>query len=404
MDAERAAASACAAGRALALKLLETALTAIEGRRCVREALRSTPINLSGPVYVLAVGKAAASMTLGAHDALAERGTTFTQALVITKDGHGGEDLPRLPGVTLLESAHPVPDERSLRAGEQALRWVAGLPPEATPLFLVSGGASSLVEVLEPGVSLQDLTRMTNQGLAAGIAIEELNARRRALSRIKGGRLTALLAGRPALALFLSDVPGDDPAVIGSGLLGPSAQATDAVHRRIIASIDIALTAAREKAQQLGFAAHVAQSRFAGEAAELGVRMAQELAVSPVPVCLWGGESTVTLPEHPGRGGRNQHLALAAAGVIAGSERVFLAAGTDGTDGPTEVAGALVDGGTVLRLSRGGIDPAESLRRADAGSALAVSCDLLTTGPTGTNAGDLVIGVSLRGERRTGVL
>jgi glycerate 2-kinase len=376
-------------GRSAALDLLQAALAAIEGRRSVREALAGEP--LAGPVWVLAVGKAAASMTLGARDALGE---ALAHALVITKDGHVLEELRPVPGVTVLESAHPVPDARSLAAGERLLAWLAALPAQVSPLFLISGGASSLVEALEPGLTLGDLTRMTNEGLASGIDIGELNARRRRLSRIKGGRFTALLGTRPARALFISDVPGDDPAVIGSGLLGPAAEGADAVRRRIVGSIDIALSAAAGRAAALGFAAQVAPQRFAGDAEVLAGRLVRELAGSTVPVHLWGGESTVHLPPAPGRGGRNQHLALAAARLIAGTPVVLLAAGTDGTDGPTEEAGGLVDGGTLARLMRAGVDPAASLARADAGSALAASGDLITTGPTGTNAGDLCIALT----------
>jgi hydroxypyruvate reductase len=125
--------------------------------------------------------------------------------------------------------------------------------------------------------------------------------------------------------------------------------------------------------------------------------MVQELAGSPVPVRLWGGESTVRLPQAPGRGGRNQHLALAAARLMAGSALLLLAAGTDGTDGPTQEAGALVDGGTMARLARAAIDPEASLARADSGTALSAAGDLITLGPTGTNVGDLCIGLSLSG-------
>ena len=154
-------------------------------------------------------------MALGAHDAL---GTTIERALVITKDGHVAPPVSAIPGVEILQSAHPMPDERSLAAGARLRRWVDELPEYVEPLFLVSGGSSSLVEVLEEGTSFADLESLTSEGLAAGIAIGELNARRARHSLIKGGRLTARLNGRAARALFISDVPGDDPAVIGSGL------------------------------------------------------------------------------------------------------------------------------------------------------------------------------------------
>jgi hydroxypyruvate reductase len=332
-------------------------------------------------------------MALGAHDAL---GTAIERALVITKDGHVAPQLSAIPGVEVHESAHPMPDERSLAAGARLLRWVEDLPEFVDPLFLVSGGASSLVEVLVPGTSFAELSRLTAAGLAAGIDIGELNARRIRHSLIKGGRLTALLKGRPARALFISDVPGDDPRVIGSGLLGPAVEGVDRVERAVVASIDHAVETVAAAAAELGLGAEPSLRRFDGDVMRLAVRFAHELDLSTVEVRVWGGESTVQLPEHPGRGGRNQHLGLAAARLIAGHpDLMLLMAGTDGTDGVTDDAGALVDAETCSRLSLAELDADSCLRRADAGTALAATGDLVHTGPTGTNVGDLVIGLKL---------
>jgi glycerate 2-kinase len=332
-------------------------------------------------------------MTLGAHDAL---GSSLERALVITKDGHVPSELSALSAVEVLESAHPIPDERSLQAGERLLRWVDELPESVEPLFLVSGGASSLVEVLESGTSFSDLERLTARGLAEGIAIGELNARRARLSRIKGGRLTARLGGRFARVLFISDVPGDDPAVIGSGLLGPASDAPDRVERVVIASIDHAMEGAAAAAAELGLEVSLSPRRFDDDALRLAVRFVHELSLNSTQVWVWGGESTVQLPAHPGRGGRNQHLALAAAKFIAGQpDLMLLAAGTDGTDGATDDAGALVDAETCARLALAELDADECLRLANSGVALAATGDLIHTGPTGTNVGDLVIGLKL---------
>lgn len=333
-------------------------------------------------------------MMMGAYDAL---DTAIERALVITKDGHV---LPQLAvrGAEIHESAHPMPDDRSLEAGARLLRWVEELPERVDPLFLVSGGSSSLVEVLDAGTSFADLERMTAEGLAAGIAIGELNARRARHSLIKGGRLTARLNGRPARALFISDVPGDDPAIIGSGVLGPAAEGADHVERTVIASIDHAVEAVVTAATELGLAAEPAARRFDGDVMRLAVRFSHELDLSPTDVRVWGGESTVHLPEQPGRGGRNQHLGLAVARLIAGHpDLMVLAAGTDGTDGATADAGALVDAETWARLTLAGIDAEAALRGADSGTALAASGDLVHTGPTGTNVGDLVIGLKMPG-------
>jgi glycerate 2-kinase len=374
--------------RRLLLELLQIALARVDGRRCTREALQPT----QGRVHVAAVGKAASAMALGAFDAI---GAAIDHMLLITKDGHVDDEARALPNVEILESAHPVPDARSLAAGERLLRWVEALPAAAEPLFLISGGASSLVEVLEPGRTFADLKALNESGHASGLSIGELNAQRSKLSRIKGGRLAARLGSRPARALFISDVPGDDPAVIGSGLMGPGA-APDRVTRTIVASIDHAVAAARDAARSRGHDVWADSKRFADDAERLAVRFVHELHMNVQQVRIWGGESVVRLPQHPGRGGRNQQLALAAARVMAGHDNLLLlAAGTDGTDGPTEDAGALVDGESCSRIAIAELDVEQSLKRADAGTALAASGDLVHTGPTGTNVGDLVIGLKL---------
>ncbi len=366
----------------------------MNGRASVRAALQ-TPAHraaLHDDVWIAAVGKAASSMALGAHDALGGR---VRHTLVITREGHASQELLAHANCELLESAHPVPDERSLIAGTRLLKWVDELPPTAAPLFLISGGASSLVEVLAEGATLQQLLRLNVEGLAAGIPIGELNARRLALSRIKGGRLAAHLGGRTAHALFISDVPGDDPRVIGSGIMGPAA-AGDEVQRTIVASADDAVAAVAAEAQRRGLSVHAGAARFDGPATRLAARFAHELRLLPAEVFVWAGESTVQLPLAPGQGGRNQHLALAAAKLIAGqSDLLLLAAGTDGTDGVTPDAGALVDADSCARIALAGLDPDSCLQQADSGTALAASGDLLHTGPTGTNVGDLVVGLKM---------
>lgn len=380
--------------RALLLGLLHAGLECVEGRRCVREALLAAqPAHHDGPVWAAAVGKAACSMALGARDAL---GPSLERVLVITKSGHLAPELLSLPGIEVHESAHPVPDERSLTAGRRLLEWVEALPAAVSPMFLISGGASSLVEVLEPGVSLAQLEQISAGGLAEGVPIGELNSRRARLSRIKGGRLAARLAGRSARAFFLSDVPDDDPAVIGSGLLGPVVDGPDRIEREVIASVDRAMEGVAAAALQQGLTVEWLPQRFAGEATRLAARFTHELLIGNSQVRVWGGESTVRLPPNPGRGGRNQHLALAAAKLLPDyPQLMLLAAGTDGTDGPTEAAGGLVSAETCGRLALAGLDAEDCLRRADSGTALEAAEALVSTGPTGTNVADLVIGLKL---------
>jgi glycerate 2-kinase len=375
--------------RRLLLELFQAGLERVSGRRSVARVLTAS----GGPVWMAAIGKAASAMALGAHDVL---GASIERTLVITKDGHTAPQIHALPNVEIHESAHPVPDKRSLAAGQSLLKWLNELPRSAEPLFLISGGASSLVEVLEDGVTFQQLGKLNAEGLASGIPIAELNARRSKLSRIKGGGIARLLGNRPARALFISDVPSDDPAVIGSGLLGPASGLQDRIDRTIVASLDHAVEGVCVAAEKLGLDVRRPTSRFDDDAARLAVRFAHELHLNSAQLCVWGGESTVQLPPNPGRGGRNQHLALAAARLLAGQpQMMLLAAGTDGTDGVTDDAGALVDSETCARLALAEIDADDCLRRADSGTALAASGDLVHTGPTGTNVGDLVIGLKL---------
>ena len=375
------------ARRELLIELFRAGLARVDARRCVREALGTAP---PGPVWALAIGKAAVSMTLGARDAL---GDSLEALLVITPPRHGAGALMGMPGVEVLESAHPVPDERSLRAGARLLAWLEALPSTASLLFLISGGASALVEVPMPGVTLEHIANIARRALAGGRDIGSLNAERASCSQLKGGRLAARLGAREGRALLISDVPGDDPAVIGSGILGP-APGGDAVRREVIASIDDAMDAVVTAARARGLTVRRAVGRFSGDAQRLATQFTHELALGQSQVQVWGGESTVQLPPEHGRGGRNQHLALAAARLIAGyPDLALLAAGTDGIDGTSEDAGAVVDGETCARIALHGLDADECLRRADSGTALAAAGALLSTGPTGTNVADLVIGL-----------
>jgi glycerate 2-kinase len=375
--------------RRLLLELFQAGLDRVSGRRSVARALTG----YSGPVWIAAIGKAASAMALGAHDVL---GVSIERTLIITKDDHVAPQLNAIPNVDIHESAHPVPDRRALEAGESLLKWLRELPRSVEPLFLISGGASSLVEVLEDGVTFDQLGKLNAEGLASGIPIGELNARRSRLSRIKGGGVARLLGDRSGRALFISDVPSDDPAVIGSGILGPAVGHEDRIERTVIASLDHAVDGVCVAAEKLGLDVRRPATRFDDAAARLAVRFAHELHLNSAQVCVWGGESTVQLPPNPGRGGRNQHLALAAARLLAGQPNMLLlSAGTDGTDGVTDDAGALVDSETCARLSVSEIDTDDCLRRADSGTALAASGDLVHTGPTGTNVGDLVIGLKL---------
>jgi glycerate 2-kinase len=412
-------------GRDLLIECYRAALAAVDARRCVRDSLQRRP--LDGTWHVVAIGKAAAAMTQGAIDALGPR--VAGGRVVVPPEHLPAEFAPSPRHIVVITASHPLPDQRSLAAGEAIADYVSSLPGDASLLFLVSGGASSLVEWLRPGVSLADLQGLNRWALAAGVPIAQLNALRRGLSRLKGGGLATLAGRRRTVALMVSDVPRDDPRVIGSGLLHASGTSTPvavaplpveigavlaraaaepavAVPRvpvRIVAALQMAREAAAGAARSHGVEVRVSPRRLAGEAAVLGHRLAGRLCrLPPRTLQVWGGECTVTLPARPGRGGRNQHLALSAAIELErrrASQAVLLAAGTDGIDGATADAGAVVDATTCLRGRDGGFDPHVSLSAADSGSFLEASGDLLHTGATLTNVGDLVLCLGTQGAK-----
>ena len=317
-----------------------------------------------------------------------------SQTLVVTKVGHADPDLARLGAVTILESAHPYPDERSLAAGAELEQRLARLDAGLQPIFLISGGSSSLVESLQEGVTLAALRELNERGFASGLDITELNAGRARLSRLKGGGVARMLGGRQATALFISDVPGDNPSVIGSGLLGPDGRRQDGIRRVVVANIDLALATVVDGARARGLVFERGDMRFEGDVDNIAREFVEALRHSSADGLVWGGESTVKLPARHGRGGRNTHLALRVARLLRAADTLtVLAAGTDGTDGATTDAGAMVDAETVDRAELAGCDVARALREFDSGSALEAAGDLLYTGPTGTNVGDILIGI-----------
>ncbi|HEV2846914.1 MAG TPA: DUF4147 domain-containing protein, partial [Thermoanaerobaculia bacterium] len=292
---------------------------------------------------------------------------------------------------------HPLPDRQSVAAGERLERWLAEIPPGPL-LALISGGASACVEAPAPGITLDDLIATHRRLLASGLPIHQVNAVRKQISRLKGGGALRATGGRlpRILVLLLSDVPGDDPAVIASGPFMADATSFEAAKRVetvVLGSARTATSAVAAEARRRGLQA--VEGGLEGEA----VQAARELvergrALSGAGVALvLGGETTVTLRGEAGHGGRNQELALAAARELAGGtgELVFTLA-TDGEDGPTRHAGATVDGATWEAVRRAGVDPEAALARHDSGTALAAAPGaLLQTGPTGTNVGDLAV-------------
>jgi hydroxypyruvate reductase len=396
------------------LQILNAALHAVDPHRLVFEALQSEQ---HAQIALIAIGKAAGGMLSGAREVLTGR---VKQTLVITAAAYIA-GLPR--DVEWIEGSHPLPDEKSLLAGEVLTAFIQRQPIQRKLIFLISGGASAMVEVLSPGITLEHLQRVNRWLLGSGLSIGQVNSVRKAMSLIKGGGLLSMITERDAGCLLISDVPGDDPGSIGSGLLvadGPRVRqqlndlqlpgwiqemlqyrADDGVEQchpelKIIASNNSALEGAADEAKKLGFSVHHHHQILQGDAVETASKLAGYLREAPPGIHLWGGETTVKLPPNPGKGGRNQHLALAAAIQLRGSENVLLlSAGTDGIDGNSDDAGALIDGGSAQRGEAQGLDAESHLQSANANLFLAHSGDLIHTGPTGTNVMDIIIACKL---------
>lgn len=397
------------------LDCFQHALQAVNGRECVKAYFRQNK-PLEGSFALVAIGKAALAMTDGAVDVFAGQ---IERGLVICKAGFMDGGCAHWPNINVIESAHPVPDERSLAAGQWLVEFISSLPDDMPVLFLISGGASALVEVLPAGMGLEELQKINTSMLASGMTIVEMNRVRKAISQIKGGRLLNYVGKRPVINLLLSDVPGDDPAVIGSGLLIKSSESQElpgnlprALHElvknsdeprlvqptdvniqtRIIGSNRLAREAAANRAKQLGYPVRIHEEFLNSDVVELAENIIQQLEAGEAGIHIWGAEATVNLPDNPGRGGRNQHLALLLAERIQKSSNLqILVAATDGDDGVTEDAGAIVDGQTIRRGEQEGMNAMQCITRADAGSFLESSGDLVYTGPTGTNVMDLII-------------
>ena len=401
-DAEKAALSAI---RAVLPE--EAVCRALQGRQ------------FPGRVFLLAVGKAAPRMAKAALSVLTQ---PVTEGLVISKYGHF--DGP-IEGLRCLEAGHPVPDENSVLAGKAALKLTEDLREDDTVLFLLSGGGSALFE--KPLIPLSELQDITNQLLACGADIVEINTIRKRLSALKGGKFAAHCAPARVEALILSDVLGDPLDSIASGPVSPdTAKSTDAlaiaakyglrlsreaeaclrietpkeignVHAQVVGSVRELCRAAGEACRAMGYESVFLTDQLNCEAREAGRFLASILRShagrGKKLAFLCGGETVVHLTGH-GLGGRNQELALAAADGLRGLKNAcVISVGSDGTDGPTDAAGGYVDGDTFDELKEKGISLHETLRNNDAYHALKAVNGLIVTGPTGTNVNDLYLGL-----------
>ena len=399
-----------------ALAIFSAVLDAADARKAVHRHRHQIPWKRFDRIYLLAVGKAAAAMAEGV---LAGIGRAVDGGIVVTKEGHGTR---RLENIEQFESSHPIPDERGVEAASAVERMLRELNARDLLICAISGGASALLPAPIDGLSLEQKQNTTHLLLRAGANIHELNTVRKHLSRLKGGQLAALAYPATIVSLILSDVIGDDLDVIGSGLTVPDrSTVADAlnvlepfgvpvparlsetpkpgdpifenVSNIVVGSNRIALSAAAKKAKVLGYRPMILSSSMQGEAREVARVHAQilreaRISGNPIkpPACiLSGGETTVTV-RGDGKGGRNQEFALAAAIDIAAlRDSLVLSAGTDGTDGPTDAAGAIATGSTLSRAP----DPRDYLQRNDSYSYFERLGDLIKTGPTGTNVMDV---------------
>ncbi len=378
--------------------LFQAGVDAVGGRQATTRSLQS--FALPDKVHLVALGKAADAMAAGASSVLADK---LVSGLVITKHDHLSDEVRQDSRLECHEAGHPVPDAASLAGGQRLFDFVAAVPSGDLLVFLVSGGTSALVEHLNDGLDLDDLKRETDKLLASGAAIGEMNKHRRTLSQIKGGKL-ARQVNCDVLQLLISDVPGDKPGDIGSGLLvpdvatgmGPELPVWSRIDTHIIASSSIAQQAVATAAVDMGLPVPQASGNLDGDMPEVVDRLTTVLTRPDIQpgVYIWGGEPTLVLPPSPGRGGRNQHLALALAEALSTTESIsILVCGTDGTDGPTADAGGLINELSMKKAREAGLDINDYLARADAGSCLQKLDALVTTGPTGTNVMDLAIAV-----------
>jgi glycerate 2-kinase len=377
-------------------------------------------------VFVIAAGKAAGTMAKAARKLLGER---ISGGLVVTKDGHE----PGPENFETVFASHPEPDERSVKAARRVQELAGSLEEGDLLLALISGGASALLADPAPPIELADLKELTGDLLKSGADIGEINTVRKHVSVLKGGGLARLAHPAPTVALLLSDVVGDDPSSIASGLTTPDTTTLEDTRRvleryRIFPPETIAAhlqdaeetpatddpvfenvvnvicgggrhaaEAAANKAEELGYARLLLTTTLTGDAigaANMYAAIVREVLASGNPVSppcaiVSGGEATVTV-RGDGSGGPNQEFALALAVELEGVEGwAAFSADTDGHDGSTEAAGGIVDGQTARGIRDGGVDPGEALADNDSFPALRAGGALLVTGPTGTNVNDL---------------
>ena len=385
------------------------------GYNAVIKYLEGNPI--SGNLNLVSIGKAGSSMALAALD---HPDVKINSGLVITKRDHLEEGLKKYSNVKCLESDHPTPSLTSLECGNELINFINSKTEKDEFLFLISGGGSSLVELMVDGFDLDELMILTEALLSRGYNINDINAIRKHFSQIKGGKLASFIKNRKTTVLAISDVPFDDPKIIASGPLSyddlkinldsyeddivdklksvkpiscPDVNKFSNIDTHVIAKLDDAKLACKVHGKKLNYDTYLHENFIEGDVNDLADYFSEFLDNCEKGLHIWGGESSVQLPENPGRGGRNQQLALLMADKIRNEDIIFLSAGTDGTDGPTNDAGGLVDGNTISIGTSNNLDYKTYVKNADSGNYLEKSDSLVTTGPTGTNVMDLILAI-----------
>lgn len=413
--------------RQLLQRMFEAAVAAVVPARCLAPHLPD-PASVAGDIVVVGAGKAAAEMARIAGDHFGAR----ARGLVVTRYGHDA-DGPVPPGIEVIEAAHPVPDQAGGQAARRMLELVGGLGPDDLIVCLLSGGGSALLSAPAEGLSLEDKQAVTAALLRSGATISEINCIRKHLSAVKGGRLALAAAPTPLLTLAISDVPGDDPAVIASGptvadpttfaeaqnlmakykiseppnVIAHIAAARDETPKagdprlatstfKMIATPARALDAAAGIARQAGYDPVLLGDDLEGESRQVAARHAalalDYQARGKRCAILSGGETTVTIrggAESTGRGGPNAEYALALAHALKGAPGISaIACDTDGIDGSEDNAGAMIGPETTPHARDRGLDADAYLQANDSYGFFEQLGDLVITGPTRTNIND----------------
>lgn len=387
-------------------EIYRSALLSVNGEYSVDKQLRQ--LSIEGNVAVLAIGKAASAMIKGATNVLS---TQIQSALLITKTGYVEQILDYL----CLEAGHPIPNQQSLDAGIKLLNFLENIPQNTQLVALISGGTSALVDVLPSGFDLSLLQKMNKWLLASGLNIHDMNRIRQSVSLIKGGKTLNYLKQKGMTQFLISDVKDDDLNIIGSGLFSIDASNVDSadkidfpdwlrpyvlpqqpnsdktVKSYIVANNEVVCLDVVKHVKQAGLPVYYHGQTLYGDVFEISGMLAKDLKCAEPGIHIWGGEPSIVLPDKIGRGGRNQSLALSLACHLENIKGITILVGaTDGSDGATDDAGAIIDGFTLQRGAHCGLAK-NYLLTADAGTYLAESGDLFSTGPTGTNVMDIVI-------------